>query len=172
MNVVVVLCCYCYWNVKYWANSWPGDMDYWGTTLLFIFMWRIFYHELPFRSSSSTGRGFYILNAWNLGALRTRNFLHHLKQCLTSTRTHLKVKKYGKHSSLAAHSSPSPEVLHTPIVRYGLLCSVAALTTAPSTAFAKVLVPCFEHVSAHANTACTSEKRYWHTYFITPLQML
>ena len=49
---------------------------------------------------------------------------------------------------------------------------MAALTTAPCSAFAKVLVPCFQQVNAHPNTACTSEKRYWHIYFLSALQVL
>jgi len=114
-------------------------------------------------------RMFWMLGTWELWEQGVFSIIW--STCLTSTRAHLKIKKYSKHSSLAAHLSPSQEVLHTPIVRYGL-CSMAALTTAPSSAFAKVLVPCFQQVKAHANTACTSEKRYWHTYFLTPLHML
>ena len=54
--------------------------------------------------------------------------------------------------SLAAHLIPSREVQHTLFVRYGL-CFMAALTTAPSSAFATVLVLYYQQASAHANKA-------------------
>jgi hypothetical protein len=66
-------------------------------------------------------------------------------------------KKSSKYSSLA-HLSHSQEVLLTLFVRYGLLYSMAALST-PSSAFSKVLVPCYQQASVHVNTACISENR-------------
>ena len=128
------------------------DLDYRETTLLYVFM------NCPFILVVQV-EDHYIQNAWNLRALKTSFLLPSFGAHASDLLEHLKIKKKkGEYSSLA-YLSPSQEVLHTLFIRYGLLRLMAALTAAPSLAFAKVLVPCYQQASACVNTACTSQKR-------------